>query len=64
MRFLAFVSVFFAVTQVAFAAPVFHASDVITCNLQPAQVSISACVGAAGVIVDVANVAPRASLVD
>ncbi|KAF8584352.1 hypothetical protein K439DRAFT_1633636 [Ramaria rubella] len=37
MRFLAIVSIFFAVTQVAFAAPVSRAfrSDVITRNLQP-----------------------------
>ncbi|KAF8578483.1 hypothetical protein K439DRAFT_1638770 [Ramaria rubella] len=38
MRFLAIVSVFFAVTQVAFAAPVFRFhSKVITRNLRPAQ---------------------------
>ncbi|KAF8576364.1 hypothetical protein K439DRAFT_1622897 [Ramaria rubella] len=39
MRFLTIVSVFFAVTQLAFAAPVFGAfhSNVITCNLPPAQ---------------------------
>ncbi|KAF8588982.1 hypothetical protein K439DRAFT_1658144 [Ramaria rubella] len=39
MRILAIVSVLFAVTQVAFSAPVFRAfdSDVITRNLHPAQ---------------------------
>ncbi|KAF8580985.1 hypothetical protein K439DRAFT_1636581 [Ramaria rubella] len=38
MRFLAIVSVFFAVAQVAFAAPVFRVdSDVITRGLPPAQ---------------------------
>ncbi|KAF8581716.1 hypothetical protein K439DRAFT_1513643 [Ramaria rubella] len=52
MRFLAIVSVFFAVTHVAFA----------TVDLPPSPhtISTSACVGAVGVIVDVTDVAKLA----
>ncbi|KAF8584348.1 hypothetical protein K439DRAFT_1616767 [Ramaria rubella] len=41
MRFLAVVSVFFAMTQVAFAAPVSRASDVLTRNIQLREMGIA-----------------------